>query len=293
MIKEALLIMITMAFLSASAIAGTRPEFDIVGDDQDSIFNCLSENLVLSNNPINADSDFTSVMDIYMELDPLGQVISIEVAKESFKAPAQLTSDLCFPGYYSALTTPGKAATYVYRIVLQMDPKSDLDIEIQDCVYRPSSETIFGSTAKTGAFQTGRAVNFLYDNFFYPGRTPSVTVKAIPGQFASSQFTKPFYFMHKTQGNFIPLPFVGLLYTSKGIWKENLLARMPIWQGQGACGTVEYPLSAGDIIEVTIDIPHNGVTDVRYGEKSVGIKYVGEQDTVYTAAWATGSTVYP
>nr|WP_320014144.1 hypothetical protein [uncultured Desulfobacter sp.] len=293
MMKKALLVMVTMAFLSTSAFAGYRPEFDLVGDDGDSMFNCLPELEVLTYNAINADSDFTSIMDIYKDIDPLGEVRIKEVAKEKFTPPAELSPDLCFPGYYSALTTPGKAATYVYRIVLQMDPVSDLDIEIQDCVSKNNSEQIFGDDPGEGAFQTGRAVNFLYDNFFFPGRNPRVSVKAIPGEFASSQFSQPFYFMHKTQGNFCEFPFVGLLYTSKGIWKESLLGRMPQWQGQGACGTVEYPLSAGDIIEVTIDVPNINVTDVRYGEKSVGIKYVGEHGTGYTASEANGTIVYP
>jgi hypothetical protein len=262
MMKKALLVMFTMAFLSTSAMAGTRPEFDVVGDDQSNTFNCLAEGLVLENNGWNASSDF---------------------AAEAFVAPAELTEDLCFPGYYSALTTRQRAAQYKYTIVLQMDPETDLDINIQDCVYQNNSETIFGSTASTGAFQTGRAINFLGDNYFYDARNPMVTVRAIPGPYAVSGFTTPFYMTNKTQGGFYELPFVNVLYTSKAIWEESLVARMPQWQMNGPQDTMEYPLSAGDIIEVTIDIPHNGVTDLRYGEDNVSIKYVGESGTVYTA----------
>lgn len=262
MMKKALLVMFTMAFLSTAAMAGTRPEFDVVGDDTDNVFNCMAEGLVLTNNAWNASSDFGA---------------------EGFVAPAELTEDLCFPGYYSALTTRQRAAQYVYTIVLQMDPETDLDINIRDCVYKNNSQDIFGDEPNEGAFQTGRAVNFLGDNFFYPARNPMLTVRAIPGPYAVTGFNVPFYMTNKTQGGFNELPFVSLLYTSKAIWAESLVARMPQWQVSAPQDTTEYPLSAGDIIEVTIDIPHNGVTDLRYGEDNVSIKYVGETGTVYTA----------
>jgi hypothetical protein len=271
MMKKALLIMVTMAFLSTSAMAGERPEFDAVGDDSANYSNCLAEQLVVGSNPWNTNSDFTLV------------------EKESFVAPVQLTNDLCFPEYLSAYTQMHRAAQYKYRIVLQMDPASDLDISIRDCVTQNNSTTAFGSSPEDGAFQTGRAVDFLGFPWFIEGANPTVTAIAYPGDTAVYGFDLPFYLTSRTQGALDTKDLRDLLYTSKAIWQESLVARMPEYgvtaasnAGDESMGSTEFPLSAGDIIEVTINIPYNGVTDVRYGQDNVTIKYVGVTGTVAT-----------
>jgi hypothetical protein len=45
----------------------------------------------------------------------------------------------------------------------------------------------------------------------------------------------------------------------------------------------EYPLSAGDIIQIDIVIPPTSTNDLRYGSDNVCIKYVGVTGTIFTA----------
>lgn len=261
MIKKALFVIVTMAFLSTSAMAGDRPEFDGVGDDSNNWFNCLAEDLVIAANPWNTASAFL---------------------RESFTPPAKETGDLCFPGYMSAYTQWHKRAQYKYRIVLQMDPSTDLDINIRDCVTKHNSTTIFGDAPNDGAFQTGRGVDWLGFPGFYPGTNPYVTVMAYPGPYAVFGFNAPFYLTNREQGGLDENDFVEVPYTSKALWQESLVARMPEYEVPAPQNGMEYNLSAGDIIEVVIDIPATGVTDVRYGADNVTVKYVGVTGTVYT-----------
>jgi len=261
MLKKALLIMIAITFLSVPAMAGDRPEFDCVGDDSANYFNDLVKDLVVANNPWNLASAFPN---------------------EGFIPPVQATADLCFPDYLSAYTQWHRPARYTYFIVLQMDPQTDLDINIRDCVSKHNSTTIFGEGPFDGAEQTGRTWDWLGNPIFDAGANPAVTAQAIPGPYASFGFNVPFDLVNRTQGGLFLLPFRDLLYTSKALWEEGLVARMPEFMVPNQSGGTEYPLSAGDVIRVDIDMPPTSTTDVRYGSDNVCIKYVGVTGTIYT-----------
>jgi hypothetical protein len=268
MFKKALLIMVAVAFLSVPALAGDRPEYDAVGNDSDNYFNDLVKDIVDQFNPWNTNSDFSPV--------------------EGFDAPSQLKTDgVCFPGYEQSLTRRRAAKTYVYRIVLQMDPQTDLNINIRDCVVKYNSFTAFGDSDGEGAAQTGRTEDFWGTPLWDATRNPRVTAIAYPGPFAVNGFDAPFFLTNRTQGALVDTPLVNLLYSSKGLWEEGLLVRMPMDLVQApppppGGSAVEWTLSAGDFIEVRIDIPRTNPTDIRYGKDNVTIKYVAITGTDLT-----------
>ena len=47
-------------------------------------------------------------------------------------------------------------------------------------------------------------------------------------------------------------------------------------------GGVEYPLSAGDTIKITIAIPFLNSVDIRYGKDNVTVRYIGVNNTIFT-----------
>lgn len=259
MFKRLLVLTIALAFFCVPAFAGDRPEFDAVADDSANFFNDFVKDLVVANNPWNTNSAF-----------PWDGAYG-----EFFKAPAQLTADICFPGYVSAYTQWRRTALYTWYIVLQMDPQSDLNINIVDCVVKHNSKTVFGSNPWEGADQTGRYQLSDGTPIFNPGANPQMTVTAYPGPYAVFGFDTPFVLTNRTQGGLFLLPFDRLLYTSKAVWEEGLVAVMPEY-GQG------WPLSAGDMIKVDVLIPPLNTVDIRYGSDNVVIKYVGIDGTIAT-----------
>jgi hypothetical protein len=264
MLKKTLLIMVAVAFMCVPALAGDRPEFDAVGDDSANYFNDLVKDLVVANNPWNTNSDWE------FPVEPV----------EYFVPPTQLLTDgVCFPGYEQSLTRRQSARSYVWRIVLQMDPQTDLNINIRDCVVKYNSFTAFGDTDGEGAAQTGRTEDYWGNPLWDPNRNPRVTATAFPGPFAVNGFDGPFVLTSRSQGGLILMPIQNLLYSSKGLWEEGILVRMPI-DFIAAPGGVESTLSAGDIIEVRIDIPNTNPTDIRYGRDNVVIKYIGITGTL-------------
>jgi hypothetical protein len=266
MLKKAILVMVAVAFLCVPALAGDRPEFDAVCDDSANYFNDAIKALVVANNPWNQTSDWC------FPVDPV----------ESFVPPVQETADICFPNYFSAFTQWRRPAIYRWRIVLQMDPQSDLDINIVDCVVKHNSKTPFGTNPFEGASQTGRYEMPDGTPIFNPGANPQVTAVAYPGPNAVFGFVSAFDLVNRTQGGLFLLPFRDLLYTSKALWEEGLVARMPEYLVPNLSGQTEYPLSAGDIIEVAIFMPPTNPVDVRYGSDNVIVKYVGVDGTIAT-----------
>jgi hypothetical protein len=270
MLKKALLVIIAVAFLCVPALAGDRPEFDAVCGDDVNYFNDAIKDLVVTNNPWNLTSDWCPVIG------------PDDLPVERFEPPVQVTDDWCFPGYLSAYTQWRRPAIYRWYIVLQMDPQSDLDINIVDCVVKHNSKTPFGTNPFEGASQTGRYELADGTPVFNPGANPQVTAVAHPGPNAVFGFTVPFDLVNRTQGGLFLLPLRDLLYTSKALWEEGLVARMPEYLVPNLSGETEYPLSAWDIIEVAIFMPPSNPVDVRYGSDNVIVKYVGVDGTIAT-----------
>jgi hypothetical protein len=275
MFKRIITVVATLAILSSPALAGDRPEFDCVGDDSKNFFNDIIKEMVILENGWNLNSDFTNVM--YE-----GEMM------EYFIAPVQLTDDICFMSlappntdadipYQSALTQWRRPAVYNYQIVLQMDPQSDLDINIVDCVVKHNSQVVFGVNPWEGADQTGRYQMPNGDSFFLDQANPQITVVAHPGPHAVFGFDNEFTLNARRQPGLVDtVALIDAYYTSKALWEEDLVVVMPMYNAP------EYPLSAGDMINIEIKIPSTSPVDIRYGEDNVCIKYVGITGTIYT-----------
>ncbi len=266
-IKRPFMIALTFLLIGSEALSGGRPEFDAVGNDSSNYFNDAITGLVLTANPWNTESDFTG--------NPLPGM-------EYFSTPVQLTDDICYNGYRSAYTQWRRPATYEWQIVLQMDPQSDLDINIEQCVVKHSSTTVFGRIPWEGGEQTGRYQLTNGTAVFIQGANPCITVEASPGPNAVFGFTSPFILTGLTQCGITELPLKRLPYTGVAIWERALVARMPGYMTAAPDGGIEYPLSAGDTIRITIAIPFLNSVDIRYGQDNVTVRYIGVNNTIFT-----------
>lgn len=267
-LKRLLIIALLFVFVTGNqAFSGDRPEFDAVGNDSFNRFNDAVTAQVLTANPWNTKSDFTGAHFTGMEY---------------FNPPVQLTDDICYEDYRSAYTQWRRPARYEWQIVLQMDPQSDLDIHIEQCVMKHSSTTVFGTVPWEGGDQTGRYQLTNGSSVFIAGANPCITVEASPGPNAVSGFTTPFILTGRSQGGITDLPLERLPYTGTGIWNRSLVAKLPEYMKTAPSQGVEFPLSAGDTIRITIDIPFLNSVDIRYGQDNVTVRYVGVNNTIFT-----------
>jgi hypothetical protein len=277
MLKRALLLVVAFAFMCVPAMAGDRPEFDCVGDDSANFFNDFIKEMVVANNPWNDLSNFLNIP----APDPDCDECDPPEPYEFFTNPTQITDDDCFPGYLSSRTGRRQVRIYEWQIVLQMDPQSDLNINIVDCVLKENSSVVFGEQSGAGCEQTGRYTMPSGRPVFNILANPRMTAEAIPGEFAVAGFEDPFYLVNRTLGGLNLLEFRALLYTSKCIWEEGLVARMPEWRRLNLSGQWEYPLSAGDKIKIEVQTSPFSPVDIRYGADNVCVKYIGVNGSVY------------
>ncbi len=259
--------MIALAMMVAAPALAAQPEFDAVGCDAYNIFavdNDLQFGRVINENigpdgPINYDSDF------YME---------------GFNQTAgQLFEDPCFPMMDSALTDQHNESTYMWKIVLQMKPQSDIDLNIYDCILTRDQDEIFGS-----ADQTGRVRTLWGDLEFLDIANPSVTVMVTGGEFATPGFRGQTITMDtRKMPSLNIVAMEDMLYTSKALWDETMVLVLPLTGTKNTKGQTQYDLKQGDIITVNVAIPPRNTVDVRYGEDSVLLQYIGIEGTYYYA----------
>jgi hypothetical protein len=268
--KKTLLIIVAIALMWVPAFAGERPEFDAVGDDSAIFFADIAKNLVIANNPWNADSDFTN--------------FPVDDPYEYWDGPGSLRPDLCFPGYFSKLVASGFAGglSYAWKIVLQMRPDTDLDINIIDCVVKPNSNTAFGASAYTGAHQTGRYLLLGFLPFFDVTMNPVIRARALSGPNAAGVWDW-FYLTARTHPLLrnVTLDGARTYFTTKGIWDESIVVRLPEPRVpvDGHPGMFEAALQQGDMVEIEFLMPAQNPVDIRYGQYSVFVKYVGVDGT--------------
>lgn len=287
--KKILLALVVLAFMATPAVAGNQPEFDAVGCDAtnffiDNVLKAVCANSVYFDKNINLLSDFTKKM-----------VDGKEVAgPEGFTTTAgQLWPDPCFdvtatnPGnefpvragctYKSALTDPWNEAIYTWKIVLQKKPESDIDLNIRDCVLKHNEFDVWGESEQTGRYRApwGQLI-------FVESANPAVTVTAAPGPFATPGFTKPFGLDARLMPGLGLVSLDEALYTSKSLFEESLVMKLPATGGFNQAGDGEYNLKQGDIITITVTIPPNNTVDLFYGKDNVMLKYIGIVGTEYT-----------
>jgi hypothetical protein len=273
MLKKLALITLVMVFMTVPALAGNIPEFDTVGNDAGNVFNDAIKAEVVQNNPINLDSDFTDVCIIN---DPVVPRNGGRYPAEFFDTTAAaLRDDPCFGflDYLSSKAGPWFQNIFQWRIVLQMAPETDLDLNIRDCVLKENQRDIWFYAQQTGRFRktNGKLV-------FNKQANPRISVKATAG-FKNFVPQGTDFWMDARR-----MPGLGLvcldgpdgkLYTSKAVWEEGLVLAMPEPGGFNQCGQPVFPLREGDLITVTVDVPFNNPVDIWYGPDNVSIKYVG------------------
>ena len=266
----------TALLLAATSWAGNIPEFDAVQCDNLNYFavaNRVPHKKIIKKNqgpygPINEYSFFPPVFD-----EDTGALI----AGEYFSTTAgQLFPDPCFRRYHSALTVAWSEATYDWWIVLQMKPESDINVNIYNCILKHNEFTPWG-----GADQTGRYRADWGQLFFIPSANPTITVEAIPGEFATPGFDVPFTMDARQQPGLGAVALNSALYTSKAMWQEGIVLVLPETGTSNSSGETVYNLKQGDRIHVTVTIPFNNTVDLRYGPDNVILKYVGIVGTWY------------
>jgi hypothetical protein len=269
--KKILFAILVVAFLASPALAGNRPEFDAVGLDA-----------------VNLLNDAASQFLVEYALDPNGLPIEIysdwehiPVPLEFFKNTAGLAyPDPCFGflGLTSALTDAYNQGTYHWRIVLQMKPESDINLNIYDCVMKENQTNVLTGADETGYYRApwGQLI-------FVPSANPTVTVTALPGAFATPGFpTAGFILDAREMPSLTGIPLNQAVYASKAMWNEAILMVLPATGTTNLSGTANYDLKQGDMIDIQIAIPFNNVNDVRYGHDNVILKYIGIVGTEFT-----------
>ncbi|MDL1974232.1 MAG: hypothetical protein LWX55_05550 [Deltaproteobacteria bacterium] len=267
-LRKVLIPFIVVMFTASLAFAGNTPEFDAVGCDATNYFNDAIKASVVAHNKVGADqindfSDFTGLW-----------------CGEYFDSNAgQLRDDPCFDGYLSILTphyTPGKH--YEWQIVLQMQPESDIDLNIVDCVMKGNIPNIWEYAQQTGRYRTSRG-----ELRFVKSANPRVTVEAYAGEYSVWGNPCDYGFILDAR----KIPTLGMCamddkrYTSKALWEEGIVLALPVNGKQNKSGEDTYTLSQGDMLRVRIDIPGNNTCYIRYGEDNVVLKYIGMVGTEY------------
>jgi len=332
--KKGILVLIAIVFLAAPAYAGNRPEYDAVACDYSNFFvfdfNKTREITALTNlngfgDPINFYSDFSfrayhnnnlnSNEAVIFNPCYLPEVYDDYVFDEFFENTAgQCYPDPCFTFYFpytsneselasskfceyqSALTDAWNEGVYVWQIVLQMKPESDINLNIQDCVLkhngiRPWNPYFFQNTGSDWveggdeAEQTGRYRASWGQLFFVTTANPSVTVEAIPGKFATPGFVTPVFLDARNMPGLGLVPLVDALYTSKAVWEDDLVIVLPETGTVNQSGQTMYNLKQEDKIKVTVAIPPNNSVDIRYGPDNIILEYIGIVGTEYVSKY--------
>ncbi len=272
MIKRTLMIFVIALFISAPAFGdGIVPESDCVGLDTANVFHGPVDAMVMAyvnlhGNTINNFSDFTGLEDSGLS----------EFFDGNGSTPRPDATCFNFKEYESVLVDAGNEGNYTWQIVLQVKPKTDLDLTIRDCVLEYAGTTIWGDAGQTGFYRDGSGVLWPI-----PGANPSITVVALPGPYSHSYpflpgTSDPGMIMDaKRHPTLTVVPVNKQLYTSKGLWAEAIVLELPDYNQTNASGQPEVPLKQGDMINVSIDIPYYNGTDIRYSSDSVEVQYCG------------------
>lgn len=273
------ILLIAALALSMPAWAGNVPEYDAVGDDSANVFaiyNQIQYGQVMNNNvgpygPINYASDFRYFC--------LGDYCLSELfdtsAGQGFPDPC--FGDFGYEGpYLSAMIDAWNEATYEWRIVLQMKPESDINLNIYDCVLKHNTFDVWESAEQTGRYRAPWG-----QLFFTPNQNPVISVTAWPGEYPTPGFTAPFTMdARPLPGLDPPVPLIEAFYTSKALWSEGIIMVMPETGVKNTQGQTMYALKQGDIMQVQVYVNPNP-TDIFYGPDNVILKYIGIVGTYY------------
>lgn len=263
-------------FLASSAMAGNYPEFDAVGVDSANYFakNNIAYKMVTDWNKAN------KVDGIYSLEDESNFPSPISNPGEGFKASGgQAYIDPCWGAFKSVLTTVQRDGWYEWVIVLQMQPESDIDLNIYDCVLKWQGADHGGLWGN--ADQTGRWRADWGKLYFSPCAAPDITVTAYPGPFAVASFKESQILEARKMPGLHTTCLDEKWYTSKAHWDESIVIALPETGMYKDNGDQSFQLVQGDIIKVQVQVPTFNTTDIYYGADSVVLKYIGMSNTYY------------
>lgn len=287
--KSRIILLITgvVFMLSAPAWAAVdrlcNPEFDAVGCDATNPlaqgnpiqFANISNNIVDAHfRALNWWSDFTYMtVDPAAELDPAIYPLAEKLEYFTPNDPNLMIGSPCYP-FHAIRATPESVVEFEWAIVLQMEPESDINVSIYDCVMQGTGTELLEDVGQTGRFYDESFIKFLKaDN-------PSMTIKAYPGR--NSDF-EPFILDARKLPTLCLTAMDENLYTSKAHWDESIVCVRPENGAINQCGETTYKLKQGDRIKVTVKTQPTNRNDVYYGEDSVMLKYIGYNRTFYYA----------
>jgi len=282
--KKILLALVVLAFLATPAAAGNRPEFDAVGCDATNYFNDFILNKVCESNTrdyvtINLKSDFSS--------EAFTQLAGYEWEDTCFndlKKMKKYSGGYESCSYKSAMTDTYNEGSYRWTIVLQMKPESDIDLNIRDCVVKHNTFNVWAE-----AEQTGRYRAYWGELFFVAEANPLVTVTAFPGPYATPGFpTDGMLLFARTMPGLELVALDGVPYTSKALFDESLIIKLPKTLEAAAGGGTEVNLKQGDKIRIDVAIPGTNSVDLSYGKDNVILKYIGITGTEYIGSSCAG-----
>jgi hypothetical protein len=265
-------------FLASSAWAGNYPEFDAVGVDSANFFakNNIAYKMVtdyFKAHPVDGKYSLEDLSNFN------GSVNAIYAAlPEKFSASAGTAfTDPCWGQFKSVLTTVQRDGSYNWWIVLQMQPESDIDLNIYDCVLKwQGSENggLWGNAEQTGRWRAewGKL-------YFSPCANPDLTVVAYPGPYAVASFTEKQYLDARKTPGLWKTTLDEVWYTSKAHWDESIVIALPETGCYNDRGSAGFQLVQGDIINVKIQVPTTNTADIYYGADSVVLKYIGMSNT--------------
>jgi hypothetical protein len=241
--------------LSGTAWSGSIPEFDAVGCDADNFFaSAVQYQVVICNNV--DDVDYGGGVHYGVPINDYSYL-----SGEYFSSSASLSTDPCF-GFDSAKAPAGIPNDFMWNIVLQMQPESDINLTIYDCVLQENELAIFGEAGQTGLW------NWLGDLTFSKYKNPKISVSS-----------GGVYMDGREMPGLWPEDLCRSRYTSKAHWDETIVIALPKTGHCNNRGETQEQLRAGDTITVSVDVPDDSNVDIRYGEDSVILKYIGVAQT--------------
>jgi len=268
-------------FMASSAWADNIPEFDAVGVDSANYFakNNAGYQLVIKNTPAifgKALEDYSNFTKEFMKIR------EIQFEWERFVADMGVAyPDPCWGAFNSVLTTVQRSGTYDWWIVLQMQPESDLDLNIYDCVLKHQGARnggLWGEAQQTGRWRSDKG-----NLYFSPCANPEITVEAVPGPWAVAGWDSQTLDARKIPGLW-KSSLKEKWYTSKAMWDESIVIALPETGRWNQDGDANFQLVQGDAIHVTVKVPTFNTTDIYYGADSIVLKYIGMTGTEFLGA---------
>lgn len=249
----------------------SAPEFDAVGNDYLNHFENIYKEGVIEQS---RNSNGTRI-NLYSDF----------IGEGFFSNAGVAMTDPCFSSngaYQSILTSPWTEAVYTWEITLQKKPISDLGLHIAGCALRPGEENVWQAASQSGNFRLPTSPEVVR---FIPSANPTITVSALPGPEATSNFPAAGYNLDiRSSSSLGRGPAVDVPFISRSLHEETLTLACPNNGEVNATGQTMYALSAGDRIRVTLKIPFNNTTDLRFGRDNVWVFYNGVVGTERTTS---------